>query len=145
MSPEHVSVLTLSLNSFIQGFPDISAQSNRFVIYYQGRLVHIGGTSASAPTIGGIVALLNDARISQGKSPLGFLNPFLYGNAVLKSVALNDITTGNNPGCGTTGFNVCLLFIAYYVASDSVSLPTAYRLLLGGIPSPVWVHRTLAS
>jgi len=42
----------------------------------------------------------NDARIAAGKSPLGFLNPFLYQNAR----ALNDVTSGTNPGCGTKGF-----------------------------------------
>jgi len=48
--------------------------------------------------------MLNDARISAGKTPLGFLNPFLYSAGY---TALNDITMGNNPGCGTEGFNVC--------------------------------------
>ena len=47
--------------------------------------------------------MLNDARISAGKTPLGFLNPFLYSSGY---TALNDITVGNNPGCGTEGFNV---------------------------------------
>lgn len=47
--------------------------------------------------------MLNDARISAGKTPLGFLNPFLYSSGY---TALNDITEGNNPGCGTEGFNV---------------------------------------
>ena len=46
--------------------------------------------------------MLNDARISGGKPPLGFLNPWLYKNGYAK---LNDITVGNNPGCGTQGFN----------------------------------------
>ncbi|KAG1818970.1 peptidase S8/S53 domain-containing protein [Suillus subaureus] len=36
------------------------------------------------------------------KAPLGFLNPFLYS---IGYMALNDITDGNNPGCGTLGFN----------------------------------------
>ena len=31
---------------------------------------------------------------------LGLLNPFLYQNPT----AFNDITQGNNPGCGTSGF-----------------------------------------
>jgi tripeptidyl-peptidase-1 len=32
---------------------------------------------------------------------VGFLNPVLYANPN----ALNDITSGNNPGCGTQGFS----------------------------------------
>lgn len=33
------------------------------------------GTSASAPIISSIVALINDARKSAGKKPVGFINP----------------------------------------------------------------------
>lgn len=58
------------------------------------------GTSASAPTFSGVIALVNDARVASGKSPLGFLNPFIYANPDI----FNDVTEGNNPGCGTPGF-----------------------------------------
>lgn len=64
-------------------------------------MVSIGGTSASTPTFSAIVTLLNDALISSGKSPLGFLNPMLY---TVGAAGLNDITVGNNTGCGTPGF-----------------------------------------
>jgi len=47
--------------------------------------------------------MLNDARINAQKAPLGFLNPLLYSTGF---TALNDITKGSNPGCGTPGFNV---------------------------------------
>lgn len=73
-----------------------------FVFVLNGSLLLIGGTSAASPTFTGIIALLNDARIAAGEPPLGFLNPLLY-NKGLK--ALNDITIGSNPGCGTPGFN----------------------------------------
>ena len=45
---------------------------------------------------------MNDARFQQGKSSLGFLNPFLYQNAA----AMYDVTMGYNDGCleGDTGF-----------------------------------------
>lgn len=61
----------------------------------------VGGTSASAPIVAGIVTLLNEARLKAGKSPVGFLNPTFYKNPD----AFNDITHGNNSGCGTGGFN----------------------------------------
>jgi hypothetical protein len=35
------------------------------------------GTSASTPTVASIFTLLNDQRITVGKSTLGFINPFL--------------------------------------------------------------------
>ena len=43
-----------------------------------GSVESVGGTSASSPTFAAIVTLLNDFRISNGKPPLGFLNPLLY-------------------------------------------------------------------
>jgi tripeptidyl-peptidase-1 len=85
-----------------RAYPDVSAQSNRFFIYFQGIKVLISGTSAAAPTFAGIVALLNDASIAAGKSSLGFLNPMLYS---IGTAGLRDITQGNAPGCGTQGFN----------------------------------------
>ena len=73
-----------------------------------GRAVSIGGTSAASPTFAGIVALLNDARIEKGLPTLGFLNPLLYAIGAAFPKGFNDITSGNNPGCGTPGFNVSL-------------------------------------
>lgn len=52
-----------------------------------------------------VVALLNDARLAKNLPPLGFLNPLLYSKGVS---GFNDITEGNNVGCGTLGFNVRL-------------------------------------
>jgi tripeptidyl-peptidase-1 len=88
---------------YTQAYPDVSAQSRRFLIYYQGDTALISGTSAAAPTFAAVVALLNDAMLAAGKPPLGFLNPLLYGAG---AAGLNDITQGNNIGCGTRGFNV---------------------------------------
>ena len=78
------------------------------------------------------MALLNDLRLQNGKSPLGFLNPLLYDMAVKYPNTFTDITQGtkwkiitifglfhlvanfgadinlciigSNPGCGTDGF-----------------------------------------
>merc|ERR1719161_3536313 len=52
----------------------------------------VAGTSASCPVFAGIVSLLNDAQIKNGKKPLGFLNPWLYQNAH----AFTDVTVGSN-------------------------------------------------
>lgn len=98
------TLLFLDVNRrFGQAYPDISAQAWNFLISWQGSLELIGGTSAATPTVAGIVTLLNDAQIAAGKPPLGFLNPFLYSKG---AAGLNDITTGNAPGCGTQGFYV---------------------------------------
>ena len=59
-------------------------------------------TAGVQQIVAGIIALLNNNRISDGKPPLGFLNIWLYGNA---SRGLMDITKGSNPGCKTDGFD----------------------------------------
>lgn len=61
----------------------------------------VDGTSCSSPIFASVIALLNDRLIAAGKPTLGFLNPFLYSTG---ASALNDVTTGDNPGCGTNGF-----------------------------------------
>ncbi|KAG2068080.1 subtilisin-like protein [Suillus decipiens] len=89
-------------NSSGRAFPDVAAQSTYFYIIYQNQSNPIDGTSCAAPSFAAFVAMLNDARINANKAPLGFLNPFLYSTGYK---ALNDITEGHNPGCGTKGFN----------------------------------------
>ena len=58
--------------------------------------------TASTQIVASVIALLNDYQISKGRASLGFLNPWLYGDA---AEGLNDITSGSNPGCGTVGFS----------------------------------------
>ncbi|KAI8630014.1 subtilisin-like protein [Xylariaceae sp. FL1651] len=79
-----------------RGFPDVAAQGEGFVVVSQGRAISVGGTSASAPTFAAVVSLLNNARLSKGQKPLGFLNPWLYNFA---SDALTDIVDGGSKGC----------------------------------------------
>jgi len=87
-------------NRIGRGYPDVSANGDNVVIYYQGQPVLIGGTSASAPTFASIITLINERRLNAGKSSVGFLNPILYAHPE----AFHDITNGSNPNCGTTGF-----------------------------------------
>ncbi|SAM86247.1 related to Tripeptidyl-peptidase I precursor [Ustilago bromivora] len=86
-----------------RGYPDVAAQGSRYVIKVGGKNYLIYGTSASAPTFASVLALLNDNRISQGKSSLGFINPLIYSKW-LGTPALKDITEGSSNGCNTTGF-----------------------------------------
>ncbi|KAI0048692.1 tripeptidyl peptidase A [Auriscalpium vulgare] len=85
-----------------RAIPDVSAQADYFRIFLSGQVVSIGGTSAASPAFAGFVSLLNDARLSHGLPPLGFLNPLLYTRGLS---GFHDITSGNAPGCGTPGFN----------------------------------------
>jgi len=83
-----------------RAFPDVAAQAVNVQIVNGGAYTTADGTSAASPMFASVVALLNDRRIASGRSALGFLNPLLYSNPRV----LNDITSGNNPGCGTNGF-----------------------------------------
>ncbi|KAI0654546.1 subtilisin-like protein [Cubamyces menziesii] len=88
-------------NTTGRGYPDVSTQGVQFVIEVAGQLQGVDGTSCSSPTFASVVALLNDQLLNAGQKQLGFLNPLLYSKGV---AALNDITSGSNPGCGTQGF-----------------------------------------
>lgn len=81
------------------GFPDVSAQALNCMIYNVFPMP-ASGTSCSSPVFAGIVALLNNERLQAGKSSLGWLNPLFYQHPEM----FNDITKGNNPGCGYDGF-----------------------------------------
>jgi tripeptidyl-peptidase-1 len=100
----------------------VSAQGQGFQVVIGGTTKSIGGTSASSPvrnpyiclrhwlmrivqTFAAVISLLNDYLIANSKSPLGFLNPFLYSNG---TSGLNDITLGSNPGCSTNGFTAAV-------------------------------------
>jgi tripeptidyl-peptidase-1 len=85
-----------------RGYPDISAQGLYFDYVWNGTFGIISGTSASTPLMSSILALVNDALISSGKPPLGFLNPWLYKTGY---AGFTDIVNGFNAGCNTTGFS----------------------------------------
>jgi uncharacterized protein (TIGR03437 family) len=101
--------------------PDISMAASchdGFIIVYDGSTVNgICGTSASAPSIAGVIALLNHYLVGAGQlaTPgLGNINPQLYRLAQAAPTAYHDITQGGNtvsctqgsPGCssGTFGY-----------------------------------------
>ena len=85
----------------VRGYPDVSANGANFVVAVDGTLSLVFGTSASAPTFGSLITLINEQRANSGKKSLGFINPTLYANPSM----MNDITTGGNQGCGTSGFS----------------------------------------
>mmetsp|Transcript_39603 Transcript_39603/g.93323 ORF Transcript_39603/g.93323 Transcript_39603/m.93323 type:complete len:582 (-) Transcript_39603:209-1954(-) len=82
-----------------RAFPDISAQAEDFFVVAVLPAPGVSGTSCSSPTVAGIFSLLNDLRLQQGKSTLGFLNPLIYAHAS----AFNDITKGSSFGCDIPG------------------------------------------
>ncbi|MCJ1408986.1 hypothetical protein MMC19_003063 [Ptychographa xylographoides] len=83
-----------------RGFPDVSANGANYVIAIDGSFSLVFGTSASSPTFGSVLAIVNEARFNEGKTSIGFVNPTLYAHPHM----MNDITSGGNQGCGTKGF-----------------------------------------
>ncbi|KAH9008885.1 subtilisin-like protein [Lactarius hengduanensis] len=85
-----------------RGIPDIAAQALKLPFFLRNAGTLVEGTSCSAPTVAGIISLLNDYLIANGRPPLGFLNIRLYDDGI---AGLNDVTSGSNPGCDTDGFS----------------------------------------
>ena len=73
-----------------RGVPDIAMSATDYFTRVQGIDGPSGGTSAVAPLMASLVALLNQAK----KKSVGFLNPVLYANAA--KGACKDITVGTN-------------------------------------------------
>ena len=83
-----------------RAYPDISAQSVDYVIAYDQEFYLVSGTSASSPTVAGMISMINYARIQAGKSSLGFLNPTLYSlYDENQDYYFNDVIEGYNIGC----------------------------------------------
>merc|ERR1719379_2376088 len=89
----------MGYNASGRAYPDISAQASNFFVISGFPMPGVSGTSCASPTAAGVFSLLNDLRLQNGKSTLGFLNPLIYQNAA----AFNDITTGSSEGCGFSG------------------------------------------
>jgi len=80
-------------------YTDIAYSAN-YVVAVDGNFSLVFGTSASSPTFGSIVTLINQQRLNVGKGSIGFINPTAYAHPNV----FNDITEGGNQGCGTPGF-----------------------------------------
>jgi uncharacterized protein (TIGR03437 family) len=82
--------------------PDVSLSSaghDAYYIYSEGQNMEVYGTSAAAPSMAGMVALLNHYQVTNGylKSPgLGNINAQLYRMVQSMPTAFHDITSGNN-------------------------------------------------
>lgn len=80
---------------------DVAANGANYVVAVDNKFGLVYGTSASSPTFGSILTLINEERYRHGKTSVGFINPVAYAHPEI----FNDITKGDNPGCGTDGFS----------------------------------------
>lgn len=78
-----------------RGFPDVAALGHNYYIQ-MGGVNHVDGTSASTPTMAGMIALLNAWRLSKGQPVLGYINPLLYKAYATDPSAFNDVVQGDN-------------------------------------------------
>ena len=101
--------------------PDVAFSASSHDGYYivtSGNSMTVAGTSASAPSMAGVVALLNHYLMTNGsisRPGLGNINPQLYRLAQSVPSAFHDITQGSNavtceqgtPDCqgGTFGYS----------------------------------------
>jgi len=101
-------IVSLTFSTSLPG-----GQVNPYCVAYSGgSFGGVAGTSASCPVVAGIFAQLNNVRLLQGKSSLGFLNPLIYANPT----CFNDVLDGsmNNCNAGTTGFATIPGTITFY-------------------------------
>jgi subtilase family serine protease len=73
------------------------------MVFALGRPGLVGGTSLGSPSWAGIFALVDQARASQGRGPIGPANASLY-KLGRKGGDFHDITVGNNAYLSPTGF-----------------------------------------
>ncbi len=89
-----------------RGVPDVamvaSFMHDGHLIFSGGQMIVVGGTSAAAPVLAGIITLLNQ---HQGSKGLGNINSNLYRLA--QTNIFHDITTGNNIVPCVTGTRDC--------------------------------------
>jgi len=77
-----------AFNAAGRAIPDVASIALNAWTIDGGELQPTGGTSTASPSFSGVITLLNDARVSQGLSTLGWINPLLYVLRVLCSTAL---------------------------------------------------------
>lgn len=89
-----------------RAYPDISTFATQYPIVLEGKLVPVSGTSASAPVLAAMIALLNDMRFAANLPPVGFVNPLLYDLSRSNPEAFTDVVFGDNR-CGISETKCC--------------------------------------
>jgi kumamolisin len=89
-----------------RGLPDVAGNADPetgYEVRVDGQTTIIGGTSAVAPLVAALLALLNQKLNRR----IGYLNPTLYTTAAIQS-AFRDVTQGNNGAYAAgAGWDAC--------------------------------------
>ena len=76
-----------------RGYPDVALAGKDFEVVIGDVLYLVSGTSASAPSVAGMLARINAGLLAAGKAPVGLVNPTLYASS---GSFANDIIDGDN-------------------------------------------------
>ena len=60
-----------------RGYPDVSAVGDNYRVFIRGCADRLGGTSVAVPIWASILTLINEQRLSDNKSTVGFVQPVL--------------------------------------------------------------------
>lgn len=101
---EHSAYPYGSYNRGGRGYPDISLAAVNYLTVVSGRFISLSGTSASTPVFAGMIALINAARVRDGKTTVGWINPVLYSSEVGFAT---DILEGDNTCYGFGSSEAC--------------------------------------
>jgi uncharacterized protein (TIGR03437 family) len=124
--------------------PDIALSAaihDGYLINYLGSNGAIGGTSASAPSMAGILALINHYLVKQGNLAhpgLGNINPQLYRMAQSVPAAFHDITTGDNIVPCAQGSPDCLAGSFGYAAGAGYDQATGLGSIDANVLATSW-------
>jgi uncharacterized protein (TIGR03437 family) len=129
-------------NDGMRHVPDLSltasADHDAYTVVSGGSANYYGGTSAAAPSMAGIVTLLNQYLTSTGAQSqpgVGNINPALYRIAASTPSAFHDITQGNNNvPCASGSPNCSLGQFGYpagagYDSASGLGSPDAFNLI----------------
>jgi hypothetical protein len=93
-----------------RNIPDVALTGDNVVLIADnGETIFGSGTSCATPLWAGLTAMINQQAAQNGRAPVGFLNPAIYGAArsALYPTLFHDITIGNN-----TNFHSAMQFFA---------------------------------
>jgi uncharacterized protein (TIGR03437 family) len=134
----------------VRHVPDIAltaAGHDAYLVTYFGSTIQVYGTSASTPSMAGILALLNQYQVSKGfqKQPgLGNINPQLYRLAQSAPSAFHDITAGNNLVPCSQGSPDCLTGSFGYSAAPGYDMATGLGSIDANNFVTLWNTKTQA-
>jgi subtilase family serine protease len=141
-------------NDAARDVPDValagSAEHDGYLIYNNGQMMVVGGTSAGTPAFAGILAILNQYL---GQGGLGNINPQLYNLASQTKGLFHDVTAGDNMVPCTAGTRGCESGHFGFPTATAYDLATglgsvdAYNLVTNwaSLPTPVATTLTLSA